>query len=316
MVSTVVTTRRGELLGTTATCFRSPYRPEDRDIRLIELATHQAADFIENSLRAESLREADRRKEEALAALAHEIRNPLSVIMNAGQALQLKVADDSRSAELCELVVRHARQMVRLAGELIESSRAGATAARMEVERVDVHQAIVKAIEAVTQTIEDRRHELRLVAPSEPLAVAADPFRLEQILVNLLLNAAQYTAPGGRITLEAWGEGHLAAIRVRDTGLGISAELLPRIFDPFVRGASEPFGNGPPYNLGLGLALVKFFAERHGGNVTAASEGTGRGSAFTLRLPKAHEDGMKPASAGEHSAAPAVAEPLPDRGAS
>jgi signal transduction histidine kinase len=252
----------------------------------------------------QALREGDRRKDEALAALAHEVRNPLSAIVNACQALRLEAADGSRSAELCELVVRQSRRMVRLAGELIESSPV--STAHVELERVDITRAIGRAVEAVTHAIEARQHQIVVAPPREPLAIVADPFRLEQILVNLLLNAAQYTDPGGTISLDAWQDGRLAAIRVSDTGAGISAELLPRVFDPFVRGANDSSDGGAPYSLGLGLALAKRFAEQHGGTLTAASDGRGRGSAFTIRLPMAQSDGVK-RPAGERDTAKADA---------
>jgi signal transduction histidine kinase len=167
----------------------------------------------------------------------------------------------------------------------METSRVGTGQAPLKPERVDVSSAMAKASQSVSPLALDRRLNLTVVPPPELLSVEADPFRLEQILVNLLTNASHYTEPDGRITVDAWGEGERVAIRVRDNGMGIPAEMLPRIFEPFVQGAggSSPTGEG----IGLGLALVKTLAERQGGNVTAKSDGLGRGSEFVVRLPKA-----------------------------
>jgi PAS domain S-box-containing protein len=283
--STLMTGRTGELLGTIATCFREPHRPSDREIRLVELLARQAADLVENARLKEALREADRRKDEALAALAHEIRNPLNAITSASFVLRAEAPNGSRSTELCELITREARLLGRLADELLEASRVGTGQTALKPETIDVSSAMARATQSVSLIAGDCRHKLDVVPPPAPITVEADPVRLEQMLVNLLMNASHYTDPGGRITVDAWEEAEQAAIRVRDTGAGISAELLPRIFEPFVRGTGESrsIQNG----LGLGLALVKTFAERHGGSVTAMSEGLGRGSEFVLRLPKA-----------------------------
>jgi PAS domain S-box-containing protein len=283
--STLMTARSGQLLGTIATCFREPHRPAKREIRLVELFARQAADFIENARLKQALREADRRKEEAVTALAHEVRNPVQAILNASQALRAQAADDSASADLCDLVIRQARMMGRLAGDLLETSRVGTGRTPLLVESVDVNSAMVKATQSVMTLVQDRRLELTIVPPPAHLSVQADPFRLEQILVNLLTNASHHTEPGGRITLDAWPDRETVAIRVRDTGEGIAPELLPRVFEPFVRaaGGSSPASDG----IGIGLTLVKTFAERHGGSVTGQSDGPGRGSEFVVRLPRA-----------------------------
>jgi signal transduction histidine kinase len=133
--------------------------------------------------------------------------------------------------------------------------------------------------------VRDRGHQISIVPTPETITVAADPVRLEQILVNLLINAAHYTEPGGAITLDAWQDGPFSAVRVRDTGVGIAPEMLPLIFEPFVR--AVPRSQSTVGGLGLGLALVKIFVERQGGNVTARSDGPGQGSEFIVRLPRA-----------------------------
>ena len=283
--STLMVSRSGEPIGTIATCFRQPHRPSDREIRLVELFARQAADFIENARLKQALLEAERRKDAAVAALAHEIRNPLHVIITATDGLKLGLEDDSRNGDLCDIITRQARLMSRLADELIDASRVGTGATPLQPEIVDVNEAMAKAIESVAPIVRDRRHEISIVPPSEPITVAADPLRLEQILVNLLINAAHYTEPGGTITLDAWQDGPLSAVRVRDTGVGIAPEMLPLIFEPFVR--AVPHSHSTVGGLGLGLALVKIFVERQGGNVTARSDGPGRGSEFIVRLPRA-----------------------------
>jgi PAS domain S-box-containing protein len=283
--STLLTTRSGEMLGTIATCFRKQHRPVDREIRLSELFARQAADFVENARLREALADAGRRKDEALAAMAHELRNPLNVIMNVGQILRNDAGQGSRTAELADLIVRQSALMGRLAKELIEVSDASPAQSSLRREELELRAVLCKAAESVTFIAKDRQHDLNVVPPPDPVFVDADPLRLEQILVNLLINACQYTEPGGRITLDAWQEGATAVIRVRDTGIGIPPELLPRIFEPFVRAADSK--RRAATGLGLGLALVKRFAERHGGSVTAASEGHGKGSEFVVRLPGA-----------------------------
>jgi signal transduction histidine kinase len=282
--STLMVSRSGELIGTIATCFRKPHRPSDREIRLVELFARQAADFIENARLKQALKEAERRKDAAVAALAHEIRNPLHVIITATHGLKLGLDDGSRNAELCDVITRQARLMSRLADELIDASRVGTGATPLQPEIVDLNQAMASAIESVTPIVRDRRHRISIDRPSEAIIAAADPLRLEQILVNLLINAAHYTDPGGTITLDAWQEGAFSAVRVRDTGVGIAPEMLPLIFEPFVR--AVPHSHSAVGGLGLGLALVKIFVERQGGNVTASSDGPGRGSEFIVRLPR------------------------------
>lgn len=283
--STLMVSRSGELLGTLATCFREPHQPTKREIRLVELFACQAADFVENAQLKLALGQADERKNRALAALAHELRNPFSAIMSTAQVLRLEASAGSRSADACELIMRQARLMARLADDLIETSRVGTGDAALQLQSVDANVAMAKATAAVNARIQERRHQLVLVPPAHPIRVEADPIRLEQILVNLLINASHYTESGGRITLDAWEEAERVAIRVRDSGEGIAPEMLSRIIEPFVRATngSRPWLSG----LGLGLALVKVFVQRQGGDVTALSDGIGKGSEFVVRLRKA-----------------------------
>lgn len=283
--STLMTSRSGELLGALATCFREPHCPDHRQIRLAELFARQAADFVENAQLKLALRDSDLRKENALAALAHELRNPLSALLNAAQVIKLESSIGSRSANASDLIMRQARLMVRLADDLIDMSRAGAGEGSFRLESVEVSAAMAKAAASVDSLIHEQRHSLRLVPPPLPVWVEADPLRLEQMLVNLLTNAARYTDPGGTITLDACEESERVAIRVRDNGKGIEREMLSRVFEPFVRATDER--SSWLGGLGLGLALVKIFAERQGGTVMAASDGAGKGSEFVVRLKRA-----------------------------
>jgi PAS domain S-box-containing protein len=280
--STFMTTRRSELLGTIATCFRKHHRPTERECALAALFARQAADFVENARRIQRFQDADRRKEMAVAALVHEVRNPLHVILNAIRGLKESAANSSDQRELCELITRQASLMSRLAEELAEAARPGTSRTLLDQQPVDLAKAMARSIESVIPAVHERGHCISSVPPGEPISVMADPVRMEQILVNLLTNAAQHTEPGGQITLDAWRENENVAMRVRDDGVGIAPESLSRVFEPYFRGdASKARGEG----LGLGLALVKLFAERQGGSVSAHSDGPGKGSEFVVRLP-------------------------------
>jgi signal transduction histidine kinase len=197
------------------------------------------------------------------------------------------------------MVTHQVDSMARLANELIESSRVGTGATPIQLQSIDVRSAMADATQSIVSLVQARQHNLAVVSPPETIRVQADPFRLEQILVNLLVNACNYTDPGGAITLDAWDEGEQAAIRVRDTGAGLTADLIPRIFEPFFRVNGE--ARSPGSGLGLGLALVKAFAERQGGTVTAASDGPGRGSEFILRLRKPKDEDSRARSASSEA---------------
>jgi signal transduction histidine kinase/ActR/RegA family two-component response regulator len=234
--------------------------------------------------------EADRRKDEFLATLAHELRNPLAPIRNAVQILRLSQGGAPAAAQLSEMMERQVGQMVRLVDDLLEVSRI--TRGKIELRRT--RAALAAVIEAAIETsrpqIETSRHALGVELPPEPLYLDADATRLAQVFANLLNNAAKYTDPGGRITIEAAREGDEVAVCVRDTGMGIAPSALSRVFDMFVQAdhASERMQGG----LGIGLTLVRRLVEMHGGSVQARSEGPGKGSEFVVRLPlAAHPQG-------------------------
>jgi signal transduction histidine kinase len=227
--------------------------------------------------------EADRRKDEFLATLAHELRTPLAPICNSLSLLRLSDKEGVSAERVIEMMERQVQSLVRLVDDLMEMSRITRGKIELRRERVPISRVIHSAIETSMPLLQARQHALATALPTEELAVDADPVRLEQVLVNLLNNAAKYTEAGGRIWIEARREGSQAVLTVRDSGAGISAEILPRIFEPFTQ--AERTYNRSQGGLGIGLTLVRSLVELHGGTVRARSEGPGQGSEFTVRLP-------------------------------
>jgi PAS domain S-box-containing protein len=234
--------------------------------------------------RAETaLREADRRKDEFLATLAHELRNPLAPIRN-GLAL-LRLAGAEAPAGVTDMLERQVQHLVRLVDDLLEVSRITRGSLQLRKERVSLSAIVDAATETCQATVESAGHDFTVALPSEPIVLDADPVRLTQVLVNLLNNACKYTNRGGHVWLTAQRESGQAVIRVRDDGIGIRREMLPRVFDIFAQVDRSLYRNNG--GLGIGLAIVKNLVEMHGGSVTADSGGLGEGSEFTVRLPLA-----------------------------
>jgi PAS domain S-box-containing protein len=229
--------------------------------------------------------EETRRKDEFLAMLAHELRNPLAAISS---AVQLLVRPDAEEFHPWgrEVAERQVRQLTRLVDDLLDVSRISRGKIQLRSQRVDLAEAVPSAVQVVRPLIDDRRHELYVAIAPGPIEVEADPARLEQVIVNLLYNAAKYTAPGGRIDLEVIRVPGEAVVRVSDTGIGIGPDLLPRVFELFTQG--DRALNRSEGGLGIGLTMVQKLVDLHGGRVTAASGGPGRGSTFTVRLPLRH----------------------------
>ncbi|MGH7520236.1 MAG: ATP-binding protein [Gemmatimonadales bacterium] len=229
------------------------------------------------------LEEADERKNEFLALLAHELRNPLGPIRHAVKILRARTPNPEELQWATSIIDRQTEHMTRLVEDLLDVSRITRGTIELRRERVDVATVLKAAVEASNALIERARHQLRVSYPAEPLFVEGDITRLTQIVANLLDNAAKYTDPGGQIWLSAGREGETAVISVKDTGIGIPSELLPRIFDMFTQaGVSLDRAQG---GLGVGLALVERLVKLHGGTVAAHSSGVGKGSQFTIRLP-------------------------------
>jgi signal transduction histidine kinase len=229
-----------------------------------------------------ALQEADRRKDEFLAMLAHELRNPLAPIRTAVQLLRLKEVDQVQ-ARARDIIDRQVEHLVRLIDDLLDVSRISSGIITLHREPVSLGAVVTRAVETSQPSIDAKRHELVLDVAAEPLSVFGDKTRLIQVIGNVLQNAAKFTDAGGRIELRMVSDGSTAIITIKDSGVGIPRELLPRMFDLFARfhAQSESGQTG----LGIGLALVRRLVEMHGGTVTAHSDGPGLGTEVCLRLP-------------------------------
>ena len=263
-------------------------------------------DVTEQRALEEALRDADRRKDEFLATLAHELRNPLAPIRNSLHILRLTGRQDPGTERVGEMMERQVNHMVRLVDDLLEVSRITRGKIELRSELVEVETVVQNAVESSRPLIDAGGHRLNLALPPEALNLEGDPVRLTQVFANLLNNAAKYTDRGGQIWLTVRRDGDAVSISVRDTGTGIEPEMLPRVFEMFAqidRNASRAQGG-----LGIGLTLVKRLVEMHGGSVEARSEGLGRGSEFVVRLPLAAGRSLadRPSTDIDLAAAPAT----------
>jgi two-component system, sensor histidine kinase len=232
--------------------------------------------------------EISRHKDDFLAMLAHELRNPLAPILSAMQVIRRHPDNDEVVQRAREVVERQVRHQARLLDDLLDVSRITRGRIRLRKAPVDVRSALAAAVEETRPLIDARSHTLTVVLPDAPLRVEADPTRLMQIVTNLLDNAAKYTNPGGQIELVAQRDGGHLVLRVRDTGVGIPPDMQGRIFELFTQ-VDVPIARSLG-GLGLGLSLVRSLTELHGGSVAVVSEGPGRGSEFTVRLPLGKAD--------------------------
>lgn len=232
----------------------------------------------------QELKTNDRRKDEFLAMLAHELRNPLAAVYNAVTVIKMSKDSESR-IWASDVVERQVKQLARLIDDLLDVSRISSGKIRLRKETVDLAPIVAYAVEATRPLLDERKHQLDVCCGPGLFWVDADPTRLEQIVVNLLTNAIKYTESGGRIALTVANEENSVLIKVRDTGIGITPELILELFGLFAQGdrALDRAEGG----LGIGLTIAQKLAELHGGNVAAASEGVGKGSEFTVRLPVA-----------------------------
>jgi signal transduction histidine kinase len=235
--------------------------------------------------RTEALQRADRRKDEFLASLAHELRNPLAPIRSAVEILQIGIASDADAARARAVIVRQVDHMTRLIDDLLDVSRITCDKLILQLSRVELSSVVTTAVETSRPLIDERRHTLTISLPSSPVVIEVDSARLAQVLSNLLTNAAKYTGPGGDVRLTAEVQGTDVVIRVLDNGIGIDADMLARIFELFMQGdhPRERSGGG----LGIGLTLARRLVEMHGGRLEAHSDGAERGSEFSVRLPLA-----------------------------
>lgn len=260
----------------------------DRLAEMTRLRDQAVVEMAERKRAEEALQEADRRKNEFLAMLAHELRNPLAPILNALQILRLARGSDETRQSASEVIERQVGHMVHLVDDLLDVSRISRGHLELRRGRIELASAVNHALETA-RSLQCMDHELTVALPPQPIYLNADPSRLAQIVGNLLHNACKFTDKGGRIWLTVEREGGQAVLRVRDTGIGIAADQLSRIFGMFVQvdTSLERSVNG----LGVGLSLVKNLVELHGGTVEVHSAGIGHGSEFVVRLPVLNEEG-------------------------
>jgi signal transduction histidine kinase/two-component SAPR family response regulator len=271
-----------------------PMRDATEQVDGIAVVVFEVSELVRARREAES---ASRTKDEFLAMLGHELRNPLAPILTALQLMRLRGGTALQHERT--IIERQTRHLVRLVDDLLDVSRIARGKIELRRERLDIADAVAKAIEMASPLLEERQHRLAVSVP-RGLFVTADPARLAQVVANLLTNAAKYTDAGGRVTVKGSSDGETVTLSVADTGVGIEPAMLPRVFDMFAqeRQTLDRTGGG----LGLGLTIVRNMVQLHGGSVEARSDGRGRGSEFLVRLPAA-------------LAAAAAAEELPERSA-
>jgi CheY-like chemotaxis protein/two-component sensor histidine kinase len=234
---------------------------------------------------SERLRGEDRRKDEFLAMLGHELRNPLSAIQNASELLTRSALQDQPTRKVGELLARQVTQLARLVDDLLDVSRISLGRIELQRETFELGDAVQHALEAVQPQIVAKQQRVTNHASPAPLYVEGDRARIVQAVSNVLANAAKYTQPGGRIRVTVLAEGESAVVEIADDGIGIPADLLPKVFDLFVQ--ADRAADRAQGGLGIGLSVVRRLVEMHGGQVSAASEGSGSGSTFKIRLPLA-----------------------------
>ena len=245
----------GDPVGLVAIYDSEPRCPTARQTRLVELYVRQAAEFIDNARLYGQIRDADRRKGEFLAMLGHELRNPLAPILNALHVMRMPNVDQSSIYAAHDIAERQVKHLARLVNDLLDLSRIDSGKIELRKGRVDLREAVSRAVETTRPLIESRRHSLSVTVPDDPLPLEGDAARLEQVLSNLLNNAAKYTEPGGKLDLTVERQNGRFLVKVRDNGIGIAPELLPRVFDLFTQAdCSLDRSQG---GLGIGLTLVR-----------------------------------------------------------
>jgi len=275
-------------LGVLSVHFEQPHCPSDQQLRRLDLYARQACDFIqrcrtEDALRekADELRLADQRKDEFLATLAHELRNPLAPIRNVIHMLRLD--GKSLPESVIDILERQVTLIVRLVDDLFEVSRIARGKLDLKIESIDLKGAIRTAVETSRPSIDANRHNLKIELPDETLMVRGDAMRLSQVFANILNNAAKYTDAGGEISVKVYAVSDSAVVEVRDIGIGIAPDQIARLFEMFAQvdqGVTRSYGG-----LGIGLWLVKQLVDLHKGSVSIMSDGLGRGSCVRVKLP-------------------------------
>jgi PAS domain S-box-containing protein len=279
-------TARGVTIGVmTLVHAESGRRYRESDLGLALDVARRAAAAVDNARLHEQLRQEHRRKDEFLAMLAHELRNPLAPIRNGLAVLQMS-ADPALLAQTRQIMQRQVSHMVRLIDDLLDLSRITRGTIGLQLQEEDIATIVGGAVEASQPLFDATQLTLTLQLPEAPLPVMADQTRLGQVVTNLLNNAARFTPAGGKVALRAFADADDVVVEVSDSGIGIPSDMLGRIFEMFIRGGES--GTHAAGGLGIGLTLARRLVELHGGSIVAHSEGPERGSRFTVRLPRAH----------------------------
>jgi signal transduction histidine kinase len=253
------------------------------ELRVSERTAELEAAILSQEALARRLREADHRKDEFLALLAHELRNPLASVRNAASIMRMKEPQDQELMWCRQVIERQADQLTRLVDDLLDVSRITQGKIKLRMQTLDLAEVVSCAVETTRSLVEKHHHSLAVRLPDDKVLLHGDLTRLTQVVANLLTNAAKYQNDGGRIELSVQQHDGRVSIRVRDEGIGIAPEMLTQIFELFAQG--ERSLDRAQGGLGIGLSLVKSLVEMHGGNVTAQSEGLGKGSEITVHLP-------------------------------
>ena len=277
--------------------------PERLSVYVRDITERKRAEEERERLLTE-LGETNRRKDEFLAMLSHELRNPLAPISNALEVLHRSGRDEPELQSTRDVISRQVHDLARLIDDLLDASRITSGKVRLQTETIELSSVISRAIETTRPLAEARRHRLTVTLPSEPVWLLADPTRLAQVFSNLLNNAAKYTQEGGDITLTAKREGNEVVVGIRDTGVGIPAEVLPHVFDMFTQ--ADRSLDRSQGGLGIGLTLARKIVQVHGGAVQAFSDGPNKGSEFVVRLPVIGEPAFHKAEIGYASLSPSA----------
>jgi signal transduction histidine kinase len=296
--TTPLISRSGKTLGMMSTHWSEPHQPSERDFRLLDILARQAADLIERSQADEALREserqlkeADRRKDEFLATLAHELRNPLAPLRTSLELIRIAGNSPDVVEEVREEMEEQLALLVRLVDDLLDVSRITSGKIRLQRQTSELATLVTRAVQANRTAIDERQIDLSIDMPNTRVLIESDPVRFVQVISNVLHNAVKFSDPGGRITISAQLESpdtgtRQVTLRIADSGIGISSDMLPRVFDLFAQ--DDATSQRSQTGLGIGLALARRLIEMHGGSIEAHSDGPSRGSTFTLRMPVAH----------------------------
>ncbi len=277
---TALRDERGELLGF---------------VKIVRNQTDQKSLVETLEGRISALQQADHRKNVFISTLAHELRNPLSALSNATHLLKRYESASSEMSFMASMLRRQVEFMGRMVDDLLEMARTAAGKVQLNKERVVLQDVIHQAVETCRPALNGRMQSLQMLLPEVPIPLHADPTRLRQVFINLVQNAGKFTGDGGTIWIKATVEGDEAVVRMQDTGIGISPDIMPHIFDLFTQAESA---GRPESGLGIGLSVVKDYTALHGGTVQAASDGLGKGSEFTVRLPLPDSGGNGPHTPG------------------